>query len=34
LRLSYFSQSLSKKYSESKVVYYGRPEALLSVLPS
>ena len=33
LRLSYFSQSLGKKYLESRIVPYGRPEALLSVLP-
>jgi len=34
LRLSYFSQLLGKKYSESRIVHYGRPEALLSVLPN
>lgn len=33
LRLSYFSQPLSKKYSESMIVLYKRPEALLSDLP-
>jgi len=33
LRLSYFSQPLGKKYSESMTVHYSRPETLLSNLP-
>jgi hypothetical protein len=33
LRLSYFSQPLGKKYSESMIVHYSRPEALLSDFP-
>jgi hypothetical protein len=33
LRLSYFSQPLGKKYSESMIVHYSISEALLSDLP-